>query len=181
MARVDTRAAKRYARAFFDATADADLEKRQSALEALTTTWEQNAELQEALLSPMSPLVERVSVMEAITNRLMPGEVEFENFGVLLVLNGRLPALPEIAAIYAGLVKEYRQVRSIEITSAFALDGEEQSRIQHDLEAELQARVAVTWQVDPEIIGGLIVRLGDRQLDSSIKSALEKARTQLLT
>ena len=180
MSRKELKVAVRYARALCRASAAEQLDAREQALLALTALWRESAELRGVLLNPAVSVNERVLTLRDISARVRPGDIGFENFTAMLVINGRLSALPEITAEFSNLIKRQRGIIPVEISSAFPLPVQEQEELQRDLEHELQQRVAVSWSVQPDLIGGLVIRAGDKLLDGSVGGMLARVHQQLL-
>jgi F-type H+-transporting ATPase subunit delta len=97
----------------------------------------------------------------------------------LLTENGRLDLLPEIAERFDELVAEDRNVAEVEVVSATALDGAQQSRLAAALRTRLNREVRLTCSVDATLIGGALVRSGDMLIDGSLRGKLERLETEL--
>jgi F-type H+-transporting ATPase subunit delta len=97
-----------------------------------------------------------------------------------LIDNKRLPALPEIAAQFRSLKNAGAGVSDAQIFSAFALDGQALSDTVAVLEQRFARKLSAKVTVDPELIGGIRVVVGDEVLDTSVKARLEQMKTALL-
>lgn len=97
----------------------------------------------------------------------------------VLAENGRLDFLPEIADRYAELKAEADNVADVEIVSASALDEPQRDRLAGALRTRLRRDVRLHCTVDPNLIGGAVVRSGDLLIDGSLKGRLERLRTEL--
>ena len=97
----------------------------------------------------------------------------------LLAENGRLDYLPEIAARFEELVAEDQNVAEVEIVSATTLDERQRERLAGALRKRLRRDVRLHCTVDPELIGGAVVRSGDLLIDGSLKGKLERLETEL--
>jgi F-type H+-transporting ATPase subunit delta len=93
--------------------------------------------------------------------------------------NKRLGFLPEIARVFEQLKDEAEGVVDVHITSAAAMGTDEQQKLQHALEQRFSRRVRVHAGVDPDLIGGAVVRAGDLTIDGSLKSRLERLAYEL--
>jgi F-type H+-transporting ATPase subunit delta len=112
---------------------------------------------------------------------LPPGDVDptFRQFLAQLGENGRLPLLPEIAALYEqSRADEERTVR-VRITSATPLDAAEIERLSVPLRARFGREVVVSHETDPDLIGGAVIDAGDVVIDGSVRGKLERLRSQL--
>jgi F-type H+-transporting ATPase subunit delta len=95
------------------------------------------------------------------------------NFVQVLVDNDRLGVVPAIRALFEDLKREQEGVLEAQITSAFALDDEQQSRLIRRLEAKYQRKVSAQVSVDPQLIGGVKIVVGDKVLDASVRGKLD--------
>ena len=86
--------------------------------------------------------------------------------------NRRLSALPEIVRAFAAIAAAQRGEVTAEVTSAHPLDDNQIAQLAQKLKAREGKEVKIKATVDPEILGGLVVRIGSRQIDSSIRTRL---------
>ena len=96
-----------------------------------------------------------------------------------MVDNGRLAALPEIAAQFAALVNASSGVSDAHVFSAFPIDGAQLAEVSAVLEKRFGRKLNATVEVDPELIGGIRVVVGDEVLDTSVKARLEQMKVAL--
>lgn len=96
-----------------------------------------------------------------------------------LIENGRLSLLPEIARQFAFLKNAHEGIADADITSAFALDDAQVAELVAALERKFAIKLRAKVTVDPSLIGGVRVAVGDEVLDSSVKTRLEQMRTTL--
>lgn len=117
-------------------------------------------------------------VSEEQTVRLLTESVgvtlapEQENLVRVLVSNQRALLLPEIRDLFKLLKNAQEGVRDAIVTSAYALDDAAQSRLQSDLEARFGSKLRLAVQIDPELIGGVRVAVGDEVIDASVRGKL---------
>ncbi|MDR2031447.1 MAG: F0F1 ATP synthase subunit delta [Azoarcus sp.] len=97
---------------------------------------------------------------------------EQQNFVRVLVDNGRLHVLPEIRDLFAVLKNEHEGVLEARIASAFPLDDASLAALKADLEARFKARINTAVTVDPELIGGVRIAIGDEVIDASVRGKL---------
>ena len=95
------------------------------------------------------------------------------NFVQVLVANDRLGVVSEIRALFEDLKREQEGVLEAQITSAFALDDEQQSALVRRLEAKYQRKVSAQVSVDPQLIGGVKIVVGDKVLDATVRGKLD--------
>lgn len=97
-----------------------------------------------------------------------------KNFIRLLVENSRLSLLPEIAALYEASRAEAEGVLKVQVTSAWPLSSAEEGKIAAALKARLQREIKLTATVDKSLLGGAVIRAGDRVIDGSVRGQLGK-------
>ena len=97
----------------------------------------------------------------------------------LVIENGRLEALPEIAAQYQALVNARSGVADALVYSAFPIDGQALADLTTTLEKRFAQKLKVQVQLDPTLIGGVRVVVGDEVLDTSVKARLEQMKAAL--
>jgi len=101
------------------------------------------------------------------------------NFLRLLAENRRLPALPDIAGRYEVLRAEAENTLDVVLTSASAVDEGQQSRIAASLKQRLGREIRISVKLDPALIGGARLQIGDRVIDGSVRTGLDKLATAL--
>lgn len=126
-----------------------------------------------------NPKVTRAQVLELIAS-VRQGLPEMAlNFLRVLVENGRLQALPEIAAQFHVLVNQSRGSSDAVVHSAFALDAVALSDLTAVLEKRFGRKLNLSVQTDESLIGGIRVVVGDEVLDTSVKARLEQMKAAL--
>lgn len=101
------------------------------------------------------------------------------NFLLLLVEKQRLGALADIAARFEVLKAEAENTLEVTLTTAAALSAEQQSRIEDSLKKRLGRQIRLAVDHDPQLIGGARLRVGDRIIDGSVRTGLDKLATAL--
>ncbi len=185
MARSTT--ARRYAEAIFDlARRDGTEDAWQAALVAAAVVLASDEALR-IVENPAIPIVERRrAVRAALTAEGVRDSVasavgsKLDNLVAVLVERRRVAQLPIIAREYGRLLDRQRGVVAAVVTSASPLTADETAAVRVRVEAMTGAAVSLRTEVDPALIGGLTVRIGDRLLDASIRGRLERLRSQLL-
>ena len=121
-----------------------------------------------------NPLVSRsdaAKAMDAVSGVLELSDTT-RNFIGVLAGNGRLSALPEIIRAFATIAAAARGEMTAEVTSAHPLGDTQLKALAEKLKAREGRDVKIKARVDPEILGGLVVKIGSRQIDSSIRTRL---------
>lgn len=144
-------------------------------------------------LDRMAAVAADAQMVECITNpRLLPAQVaqlfldvvgsvsaEQQNFVRLLVDNERLQVLPEIRDLYVELKNGQEGVQEADIASAFPLDDATLKNLVADLEARFKCRIQAKVSLDPELIGGVRIAVGDQVIDASVRGKLAAMATAL--
>jgi len=104
---------------------------------------------------------------------------EQQNFVRLLVDNERLQVLPEIRDLYVELKNGQEGVQEADIASAFPLDDATLKNLVAELEARFKCRIQATVSLDPELIGGVRIAVGDQVIDASVRGKLAAMATAL--
>ncbi len=118
-----------------------------------------------------------------IVENVFAGRVSAEMLGFLttVVEKGRQSDIPAIFRYFIEQVKELKRIGVAHVTTAVELSGAQKKQVEERLLATTTYRsFEMDYQVDPSLIGGMVIRIGDRVVDSSIKSRLYDLRKQLL-
>jgi F-type H+-transporting ATPase subunit delta len=173
-----TTASRRYAEAVFE------LAQRERAEDAWGADLDTVAavvgdeRIGRTLDNPAIPFRER----EAILQRSLEGKVAppLLNVARLLAQRSRLELVPAIAVQYRRLLNQRRGIVEAVVTSALPLTQDESRAVRERVTAMTGAQVDLREAVDPSLIGGLTVQVGDRLLDASVRGRLERLRNQLV-
>jgi ATP synthase F1 delta subunit len=116
---------------------------------------------------------------DALHKALTDADARFENFLEALIERHRMPVLFRIRARFDQLWESERQLLPISITSAVELDQETVRSIGDQVGEQTGRTIELTSQVDPDILGGIVLRVGNTILDASIRHRLEQLRKQV--
>jgi F-type H+-transporting ATPase subunit delta len=105
---------------------------------------------------------------------------EARNFLLTLAREGVLDRLPDIVQAFERYSQGEAQPLTSEVISAVALDNAQQARITQELRTRYGDRLEVRFNVDPSLIGGLIIRVGDQVLDNSLRTRLSAVQRNML-
>lgn len=127
-----------------------------------------------------NPKVEAAQVYDLLTAVVKtPLSSQVSNFLRAVLDNGRLEALPEIAAQFHALVNAQSGVSDATVYSAFPIDGAQLAEVVATLEKRFARKLNASVVVQPELIGGIRVVVGDEVLDTSVKARLEQMKVAL--
>jgi len=173
-----TTAARRYAEAVFQIASTDDGHDRWANDLRFAAQVVSDEGMARIVNSPAVPLSQRADVLaRALGSRISPAAV---NLVKLLDQRGRLALLPAIATEFDRLVDRMRNVAPATVTSAAPLSDADAAAVRARIEAMTGGSVRLTTAVDPDLIGGLTVRVGDRLIDASVRGRLERLRDQLV-
>jgi F-type H+-transporting ATPase subunit delta len=163
-----------YARSLFEVA------KEQSKLDVIKEQLGQFAdaldgtrELSIYFFSPYFSTQEKVEGLGRLLDGVDPA---FENFLELLIENHRMPVIFRVRREYEALWEQENQLLPVTVTSAVALDDATVRSIGDAIGRQTGQQVELTANVDPDVLGGLIVRVGNSILDASIRNRLENLR-----
>jgi F-type H+-transporting ATPase subunit delta len=176
MAKRDS-APRRYAEAAFQlADRDGSIETWRAELESAVVTIE--GQLMPVLANPSLPLDDRLKTADQVFAGLGQG---VRNLILLLVRRRRIEQLPRVAAEFARLDDRRKGITHATATSAAPLTDLEVRALTARLEQMTGGTIALTTDIDEDLLGGLVVRVGDRLIDGSVRGRLERLRNQLAT
>lgn len=164
--------AGRYASALFDLARDErQIESVTTSLDAVKSTLSESSDFRALTTSPLVHRNEAVKAMAAAAEALGLDPLTRRFLGVL-ARNGRLPQLGPVIANFGRLAAAHRGEIRAEVTSAHLLNDDQVAALKANLKAGGGRDVAIDARVDPSILGGIVVRLGSRMIDASIKTKL---------
>jgi F-type H+-transporting ATPase subunit delta len=164
--------AGRYASALFDLARDErQIETVSKSLDTIKAALAESPDLKAVTSSPLINRSEATRAVAATAEALRLDPLTTKFLGVL-AKNGRLSQLGAVIRTFARLAADHRGVTTAEVTSAFPLKDDQLAALKANLKARGGTDVAIDARVDPSILGGIIVRLGSRMIDASIKTKL---------
>ena len=166
-----------YARALFEAAADGGvLDRVHDELGQFAEALDEDRNLQLFLFSPYFSSEEK---KDGIRRIVSDADERLVNFLELLAERHRTPALFRIRRIFDGLWAEENKLLPVTVTSATELDQALVDDIGKRIEEQTGRRVELSSKVDPDVLGGLMVRVGNMVLDGTVRNRLEKLRKQV--
>lgn len=151
-----------------------------SEIASLGEIFGKNIELQTVFSNPAITHANKEKVLDGLLTKIKPSSTT-ANFLKVLLQNGRLSDLAEINDRFAAVLDERGGIVAAEITSARELPADEKAEFEKSLAALTGKTVNVNYAVDPDIIGGVVTRIGSTVYDGSVKTKLENLREQLIS
>jgi F-type H+-transporting ATPase subunit delta len=173
--------ANRYAKALFDVaiTENADLARIDKDLSEVTEVFRENAELMRAATAARVPDASRKALIEAIATRL-DLSAQVKNLLVLLAESGKLDYLNDLTEAYRERLLQHQNIIRAEVTSAAPLSPEKTKALAESLSKVTGKKVELSVSVDPELLGGVVARIGSTVYDGSVKTQLQQLRKELV-
>jgi F-type H+-transporting ATPase subunit delta len=169
--------ARVYARSLFEVAEErGKLDVVREQLGAFADALDDSRELQTFLFSPYFSTEEK---KEGLNKAVTDVEPIVGNFFALLLENHRMPVVFRVRREYDRLWEEANKLLPVQITSAVELDPSVAQRIGDEIGRQTGRTVELTSTVDPDVIGGIVVRVGNSILDASIRNRLENLRKQV--
>lgn len=171
--------AKRYAKALVQLGAeDGLLDRFREELAAMNALFSTNPELLATFSNPAFTAGQKREIMKSLISNSACSQ-QVGNFLMLLVDKNRVAFLGQIVSTYARLADEQSGVIRPQIRSAFSLDDGQVAAIRSVLEKKSGKRVVPEVTIDPSLIGGIVIQIGDTAFDSSVKAQLTRIQNIL--
>ncbi len=169
----------RYASALFDlATEHKAVPATADALNSFKAMVEGSSELRQLMQSPVFKAEDQMSAIEAVASKAKIGDLAF-NFLKVMCANRRLAAVPAAISAFNALVAQAKGEVTAEVTSAEELTAKQVADLKSALKASTGSDVQLAMQVDPDILGGLIVKVGSRMMDNSLRTKLNSLKVAM--
>ncbi len=168
--------AGRYAAALFEFAVERDaLDEVAADLATIRAAVEESEDLRRLVTNPVFGAEEQGRALAAVLARLGTGDT-VGNFVGLVAQNRRLFALAAMTLAFTRLLAQHRGEVVAEVTSAHPLADAQLAAVTAELAAAMKTEVSVEPRVDAGILGGLVVRVGSRMIDSSIRTKLQNLK-----
>jgi F-type H+-transporting ATPase subunit delta len=166
-----------YARSLFEVAKEHDeLDEIHEQLGEFADALSESRDLQVFFFSPYFSSGEK---KDGVAKVIEGGNEYFVRFLELLAEKHRLPVLFRIRREFDSLWAREQKLLEVSVTSAVELDEETVKGIGKKIEEQTGNKVELTSQVDPDLIGGLVIRVGNMVLDASVRNRLERLRRQV--
>ena len=172
-----TGVAGRYAAALFDLARESNvLDAIESELQSLGASIDASGDLRGFLRSPVYDNADQMNAIAALADK-----AEFSpltsNFLKLIAKNRRLFALEDMIKAFGALAAAARGEISAEAISAAPLSDDQSKALRHEIEAMVGKAVNLETRIDPDLLGGLIVKIGSQMIDASLKTKLNRLKS----
>jgi ATP synthase F1 delta subunit len=169
--------AKVYARSLFEVARDqGKLDDVREQLSELTDAFEEDRSLSTFFFSPYFSTEEK---KEGLHKAIDGAEPIFLNFLELLLEKHRMPVIYRIRSDYEALWRDENKLLSVQVTSAIELDDEIVKNLGDRIAEQTDRKIDLTTKVEPDILGGIVLQVGNSILDASIRNRLEQLRRQV--
>jgi F-type H+-transporting ATPase subunit delta len=169
--------ARRYARAVFELGLEKnELERWQTDLQKVVDAVS-DGDFFAALESPKIKFEDKSRFLKERLGAINPLAI---NLTLLLISRSAIDIVGEIAREYQRLLDERRGIKAADVITAVPIDDKEKKKLAARLGELVAARVEITSQIDPDILGGLVVRVGGKLLDGSTRSKLAALKKELV-
>lgn len=168
--------AGRYATALFELAQDQNaLDQTAEDLASLGRMIADSADLERLVRSPVISRAAQAKALEAVMDQAEMGALT-RKFAGLVAQNRRLFALADMARAFAQLLAHHRGEVAGEITSAHPLSDAQLDKLRAQIKAAVGSDVQIDAKVDPSLLGGLVVKVGSRMIDSSLRTKLQNLK-----
>jgi len=171
-------AGRRYAEAAFQlAVSGGAVDAWQRDL-ALVAGLARDERIARAVDSPAVPFAERRKIVEQMLGtRVSP---QLRNMALLLAKRGRFADLPDISSEYDALVRESRGIVAADVTTPTPLSEKDLAQVRASVERLAGGKVELTTSIDPRLVGGLTIKIGDKLIDASVEGRIGRLRGRLV-
>jgi len=172
-------ASLRYANALADiALAQGAAEPTSKQLHQFGAAFAQSAELRTFLASPAVSVEAKHAVIEKIAGRVGASKI-IRNFLFVLADHRRTSLIPEVIAAFHEVIRQRQGIAEAEISSAIELSAAQKKEMATTLAGLTGKKIEAKYALDPALLGGAVVRIGDTIYDGSLRSRLNEMRTRL--
>ena len=166
-----------YARSLWEvASAHGRTDEIREQLAEFTRALDENRDLQVFFFSPYFSTKEK---QDGVDRAISGADEIFVNFLKLLIENHRMPVIYRVRSGYEELWEDANRLLPVSVTSAVELDEATVREIGDRISQQTGRRVELSAHVEPDILGGIVVRVGNQVLDASVRNRLEQLRKQV--
>jgi F-type H+-transporting ATPase subunit delta len=168
----------RYTKALFSLAIEKKiLDVVKSDIEVVFSVMSESDELQHIFQNPVLKPSKKQEIVKNVFSSFNKMTLSFIN---LLIKNRRESHLYDISRNFLSKFRKYNNIESASLTTAIEIDSVLLEKVKNLIKTSLKTEIDLSTKIDNKIIGGFIIRVGDRQVDSSVKSNINKIRKKLL-
>lgn len=173
-----TKSAIRYAKALLDLAVESNkLDVVEQNMTLLIQTSEETRDLSVFLNSPLIKADKKIAIIHEIFKSFDKITIDFLS---LVINNGRDRIILTIAQDFLDLVKIHKGIISVEITSAVELNAKTREILTKQIEKQHKGKIDLIEKINPDLIGGFLIRMGDYQIDASLSGSINKIKQELI-
>lgn len=173
----NTRAALRYAKAALSTSLDQKIEEAVAKdMHGILTVFQANQDLSSFLENPVVPAQTKQETLTKVFAQLQPLSTQLIT---LLTTNNRIDLLDQVATAYLSLLEKHQGKETAVVTTAIALTPELEKVILAKAKEMSSAKISLENKIDPSIMGGFILRIGDLQYNASVAHQLDQLKREL--
>ena len=173
-------ASLQYANALADIVLQLDAaEPARKQLVDFEAAYAESSELRNFMASPAVSREAKHGVVEKLVARLGASRI-IRNFLFVVVDNQRTHLLPEIVASFEQVLRQRQGVAEAEVSSAVPLNDNQKTTLLRNLERVTGKKIQANYSLDPRLLGGAVVRIGDTIYDGSVRNQLDRLRERLV-
>jgi len=166
--------AGRYASALFDLARDErQIDAVSRSLDLLSQTLVNSRDFAELVASPLVDREEAARAFAAVSQQLSLDPTTANFLGVL-AKNGRKNQLQPVIRLFRRIAADHRGETTAEVVTAHALKDDQLAALKQQLRSRVGREVSIETRIDPEILGGIVIKLGSQMIDSSIRTKLNR-------
>jgi len=154
-------------------------EPTRNQLADFDAAYQQSAELRNFMASPAVSREAKHGVIEKLVARLGASRM-IRNFLFVIVDNQRTHLLPEIAVSFEEVLRQRQGIAEAEVLSAVPLNDKQKTALLRNLESVTGKKIQAHYSLDPALLGGAVVRIGDTIYDGSVRNQLNRLRERLV-
>lgn len=168
---------------YANALADVALSERTAEpvlkqLNDFAAVYAESAELRNVFSTPAVSSQQKKAIAQQIAERLGAGRI-VRNFLFVVIDHNRTQELPELAEAFQQVIRERQGMAEAEVVSATELSEAQKKNMAHILEKKTGKKIAAKFSLNPALLGGAVVRIGDTIYDGSLRHRLDEMRAQL--
>lgn len=170
---------RRYAKALYKFAAEKnDTAKVYELMENVEAAFSTQRQLESVLANPFVALNDKIALVSSAAGEESP---VLDDFVKLLARNNRMDILRAVAIAYTDIYRAENNIHLVDITSAAPLRDDDRKRLTDMIEKHIgDAKAQFSYNVNPDLIGGFVVKIDNESLDASVRNELKQLRTALM-